>query len=87
MPHDVDNPDSLDFALMRQREYERRMNLMQISRDPAQMDQIALDAASMIEDIFARGSSGGVTMRKAQVQILIRDLIENALVGGKPAFI
>ena len=52
MPHDVDNPDSLDFALMRQREYERRMNLMQISRDPAQMDQIALDAASMIEDIL-----------------------------------
>ena len=87
MSHDVDNPDSLDFALMRQREYERRMKIMQKARDPAEMDQIALDAAGKIEDIFAQGSTGGVAMRKARVQILIRALIEDVLEGGKPDFI
>ena len=62
-------------------EYERRMKIVQREHDSAEMDKIALDAAGKIEDIFARGSTGGVAQRKAAIQVLIRALLEDTLRG------
>lgn len=63
-------------------EAESRMAAMVKHRDPAQMDQIALDGAARVEDIFARGWEGGAVQRKAAVQNLIRGLIDAALNGA-----
>ena len=60
---------------------EIRAAAMVKARDPSKMDEIALTAASTIEDFHVRAWES-VGQRKAAVQNLIRDLITNALDGG-----
>lgn len=77
-----DDADMLSNEQQLRAEAEARVAAMIKARDPAQMDQIALDAATAVEDMFAQGWEGGVTQRKARVQCLIRGLIDNALLGA-----
>jgi hypothetical protein len=43
------------------------------------LDQIARDAARLIENEFAKGHEGGVTQRCAAVQVIVADAIRRAL--------
>jgi hypothetical protein len=82
-----DQADVLYDYKQRLAEAERRMALMVMARDPAKMDELALKFATEVEDMFARGWDGGVTQRRAVIQVAARVLIETAMAGGKPEFV
>ena len=63
-------------------EAELKMKMMRMHQDSSKTDLIALNIASGIEDIFARGYNS-VAQRKAMIQLYIIQLIRNILVGGK----
>lgn len=55
---------------------------MRLPRTDAGLDAVSLQAARHIEDIFAEGHRGGRSQRLAKVQIVIRETVRTALVGG-----
>lgn len=65
---------------------------MTMTRDPAKMDDVALQAACAIEDIFVRGADGvqidgkwitPTQVRRNAIQNTVRLVIENAIAGGE----
>ena len=81
-----DQADEIYAQRARADEAERRMRLMILMRDPSGMDEVALKFAGDVEDYFARSYEGGVTQRRATIQVAALRLIEDALAGGKPEF-
>lgn len=61
---------------------EVRMAAMVKARDPAETDQIALDYATRIENLFANGWDG-VNQRRNAVKCVIREVIDIVLLGAK----
>jgi len=61
-----------------------RLASLTLARDPAKMGGLAIDAAKLIEDVFARGGHG-VADRRAEIAAIVRSKIEVALSGGSAA--
>lgn len=47
-------------------------------------DELALDAARQIEDLFTQHHAGGRTQRLAEIQRVVRWAIYEAVVGDRP---
>jgi phage shock protein A len=60
---------------------ESRVAQMEMRRDPAKMDELALKVAEEIEDIFANGGWGGRLPRLRHVHTLVLGAIQKALKG------
>lgn len=75
--------DGEERANLHQRigQLKAQIERMELSRHEAGLDDIALNVAHQVEDLFAQHHNGGRTQRLARIQLIVREAMRANLKG------